>query len=253
MILRAILFATLAIPASAQQIVKTDEQAATEGEYLTYAAPWCRFHDTSLVAGRDYSNTVAYQSGALPNGVQITWRWPNIVSPKCGVWGYNFVSWGNYDGGKTRVAVTPRTVASLKTLRFTYGVDVAADPAGYNVLLETFLTRTAGKASDKAMEVGVFLHAPPSTRAWAAKGKQLGQCDGYSMAINPGPSGKTFATFIPAGTKTWGVWDAKAALDCLRAKGVIDGGWWINGAAIGIEPIKGIGTAVVRTWKVEVN
>jgi hypothetical protein len=255
LILALLLAFFAATPAAAQPVVKVDRQAATEGAYTAYNSPWCAYQDKTLVAGRDYINTVSYNSGDLAQAknVQFAWRWPDAKLRKvCGVLGYNFVAWGNYDNGKYPTPIAPRQVAAINDLVFGYQVDMAGDSRLFNGLGEFYLTKVAGDADTKAIEIGWMWNAPAETIKWAATGKQLGVfTDRYkkpwTVALNySGVAGK-YATFIPPGGKLdTGNFDGKGAIDFLRAADVVDGLWWLNGAAIGVEPLGGAASATVR-------
>jgi hypothetical protein len=254
--------ALLAAPALGQTIVKTDRQwDGAEGQHMVYASPWCA---DGLVAGRDYSDTIAYHPGnlATATNVQLSWRWPLVTSPRCGVRAYNHVAWGNYDGGLVRSPVARRQVSSIAAFTLDYEVEDAGGYStgynGYNGLGEFYLTTKAGDANSKAIEIGWYWNAPLATRAWAATGKQLGTFkdrykQSWKVAANVGGAAGMFVTFTPdnaTGRKVKGTFDGKGALDFLRAAGIVKGEWWINGAAIGVEPEKGMGTAVVRKFAV---
>lgn len=255
--------ALIATPLAAQTIVKTDRQwDGTEGQYQAYAAPWCaQFYDKSLVEGRDFVNTITYQAGDLASAknVQFTWRWPDVTQRKCGVYAYDHVAWGNYDGGAVRSPVAPRQVSSIKDFTLAYQVDYAADLKMFNGLGEFYLTKVAGDANTKAVEIGWFYNAPPETIAWAKTGKQLGTfTDRYgrawSVAANKGGAAGFYITFIPTGGKLFsGAFDGSGALTFLTAAGQIKPEWWVNGAAIGVEPLGWIGTALVRKFGVTVR
>jgi hypothetical protein len=260
--LLALALALIASPVAAQPVVKMDRQAATEGAYTAYNSPWCAYQDKSLVAGRDYINTVSFNSGDLAQAknVQFAWRWPDAKLRKvCGVFGYNFVAWGNYDNGKYPTPVAPRQVSTISDLVFGYQVDMAGDSRLFNGLGEFYLTKVAGDADTKAIEIGWMWNAPAETIAWAATGKQLGTFkDRYgkpwTVALNHSGVAGEYVTFIPPGGKLdTGNFDGKGALDFLLAAGVISAAWWMNGAALGVEPLGNHGAAIVRnfriTWK----
>jgi hypothetical protein len=258
----------LASPLAAQTIVKTDRQwDGTEGQYMVYASPWCANYDKTLVEGRDYSDTISYRTGdlATATNVQLSWRWPLVSSPKCGVRGYNHVAWGNYDSGSVRSPVAPRQVSSVADFTLTYEVEDAGGYAtgynGYNGLGEFYLTKVAGDANTKAIEIGWYWNAPSATRAWAKSGRDLGTFkdrnkQSWKVAANVGGAAGLFVTFTPdnaTGRKVKGDFDGKGAITYLTAAGVVQPTWWLNGAAIGVEPTGGVGTAVVRKFTVSVK
>ena len=258
------IFALIASPTVAQTVVKTDRQWTSEGPHMAFASPWCLNYDKTLVEGRDYSDTITYQTGDLSTAtnVQLSWRWPLVPSPKCGVRGYNHVAWGNYDSGAVRSPVAPRQVSSIADFTLAYEVEDAGGytvgTQGYNGLGEFYLTTKPGDANTKAIEIGWYWNAPLTTRAWAATGKQLGTFkdryrQSWKVSANVGGAAGLFVTFTPdnaSGRRVKGTFDGKGALDFLIAAGVVKQEWWLNGAAIGVEPVKGMGTAVVRKFAV---
>jgi hypothetical protein len=262
-----LMLAMFASPATAQLVIKGDREWSSEGPHMAYASPWCASYDKTLVEGRDYSDTITYQAGDLAKAtnVQLSWRWPLLPSPKCGVRGYNHVAWGNYDGGAVRSPVAPRQVKAIADFTLAYEVEDAVGHStgytGYNGLAEFYLTTKAGDANAKAIEIGWFWNAPPATRTWALTGRQLGTfTDRYKLpwkvAANVGGPAGLFITFTPAnatGRRVKRTFDGKGALDFLRAARLVKGDWWLNGAAVGVEPLAGTGTAMVRKFSVLVK
>jgi hypothetical protein len=249
----------LSVSVSAQTVKKGDSQWSSEGQFMTYAAPWCTRYDKSLLAERDFNNAISYDKGDLAAGrnVKLTWRWPAAErrSHKCGVFGYNYVGWGNYDGGAVRNRVAPRQVKSLKALAFSYEAQSSSNPEQFNGLGEFFLTRAPGAADQKTIEIGWFWNMPAFTRKWARTGRPLGRVIDshrvrWTVFVNQSGSAGTYVTFIPVDRRTAGTFEGKAALDYLRRSGLVNGDWWINGAAIGVEPLGGSGEATIRKFKV---
>jgi hypothetical protein len=249
----AILAALVATPATAQPVVKTDRQWSSEGEYMAYASPWCA-ERAGLVQGRDYANTITYETGNLANAkdVKLSWRWPTTLPRACGVYGYDHVAQWNYDTGAVRKPRAPVQVGQIAQLTIGYGVDFSAPQASFNGLGEFYLTSKPGDLSTKMVEIGWFWNAPPSTIMWAANSRNLGVFKdkyGKSWTVAADKSGAAglFVTFIPAnGRLSWGNFDATNALVYLQAAGVVKAEWYFNGYAVGIEPLKGSGTAIIR-------
>ena len=252
------LFSTLLLfgHAGAQTVAKSDREWTSEGSYTAYASPWCAFQDTSLVPGRDYVNTVSYRSGDLAHAknIRFSWRWPEPARRKCGVYGFNSVAWGNYDGGGVRAPVAPMQVSAIAEFTVAYDMAFAADSDTFNGLGEFYLTKVSGAADQKAIEIGCFWNAPPATVSWAAAGKQIGAFRdryGRNWTVAASEPGGGFVTFIPAGNKlTKGTFDAKGPIEFLRRAGLVEDGWWFNGIALGVEPLGGSGTAVVRKFQI---
>ncbi|MET0375384.1 MAG: hypothetical protein ABW128_14160 [Rhizorhabdus sp.] len=245
--------------ASAGTVSQSDKQWSSEGSYMAFASPWCSYIDKTLDQGTDYLDTVTYTAGDLATGknIQLKWRWPALAkrSPACGVFGYDQVAWGNYDGGRVMSPIAPRQVLSIKTLSLSHDITESAEDQEYNGLAEFYLTKEPGAANLKAIEIGWFWNAPAATVAWAATGRQLGTfSDRYSrkwtVSVNKGGASGTFVTFIPSGKLLAGTFDAKAAIDFLRDRGLVNGAWWFNGAAIGVEPLGNSGSALIRKFTV---
>jgi hypothetical protein len=235
---------------------------------MAFASPWCaQFYDKTLVEGRDYLQTIAYAKGDLARGknVQITWRWPLVRSPKCGVFGIPHIAWGNYDSGAVYSPVAPRQVFAINDLTVAYEVEDAAGYAkgvqGYNGLAEFYLTKVAGDANTKAIEIGWFWNTPKETRDWMLTGRQLGVWkdrfkQSWRVSVMKSGVAGTFATFSPnnaTGRDVKGMLDAKGAIAFLQAAGIVQPSWWFNGIGIGVEPLGGTGTVLVREFTPTLN
>jgi len=234
---------------------------------MAFASPWSTYSNPQLVEGRDFLDTISFRQGdlALGKDIQFSWRWPMERPQNVGVFAYNHLGWANYDGGDVRSPVAPRQVSSIADFTLAYEVEDAGGYAvgtqGYNGLGEFYLTTKPGDAHAKAIEIGWFWNAPLATRAWAATGKQLGTFkdryrQSWKVAANVGGAAGLYVTYTPdnaTGRKVKGTFDGKGAIDFLSAAGVVKGEWWLNGAAIGVEPLRGMGTAVVRRFDVVVR
>lgn len=254
----AITAALWATPCASQMLVRHDGEWASQWKYLVYAAPWCAKSHPSLVYNRDYQDEISWQSGQMPNNIKIKWRWPAASArpADCGAYGYNFVAYGNYDGGYTKVGIPAKQVRAISELTVSYAVDVQATAANFNGLFEFFLTNASGRTDQKAVEIGWLWHAPPKTREWAATGYKIGTfTDRYGKrwtvtANNTGVAG-LYIVFIPeGGSQLTGSFDVKGGLAFLKTGKFISDQLWFNGAAMGVEPLGGSGTTVVRSLKV---
>ena len=234
-------------------IVLQDGQPYFQGSYSAYASPWSTFFDKTLVHGTDYLDTITVRPSTFPNGTLIETRWPTTTPVKSGVWGYHAVSFGNYDGGKTPKAVTPRRVKDIRKLEQAFAFAYSGS-TNFNLLSEFYLTSRAGNAAAKVIEIGYFLHTPPSSARYnraatplgaftdsAGRGWMITQAKTYVM-VTP-----TDARDIPRGRI-----DIRELLDLLVRKGVISGDEWFNGIAFGMEPTEGGGRTRLRIihWRV---
>lgn len=249
---------SLAAPACAQQMIsKADRQWEGEGEYVVFASPWCSDFVKSLQQGRDYANTMRWQKGSLPNNVEITWRFPEPDKrpQQCGVFGYNFVGWGNYHNSTPRKSIPSRQIKNISELRFDYGIEVTGDPQKYGILAEFFLTRDPGHFGYKRVEVGFLPHVPRESLNFWKTQRQLGTFKDrwlrtWIVAQSKGGIAGSYVVFIPTvGTRMTGNIDAIGALRYLKAQNVISENWFFNGAAIGVEPLGGQGYAKLRYFR----
>lgn len=241
--------------ATGKRILLVDKQFYGAGQFLAYASPWCAYIDSKLKIGVDLVNTISFMAGNFPNGVDITASAPN-ENPNlhgCGVYGYHFAAYGNYDGGAAPVAVTPRQVSSITsfTQKFSWHpVYGAAD--NYNVLNEFYVTSVAGVTSGKVAEIGLMLHASASA-AWLAKsGTQIGTWTDDSGRVWKVSQVKKFIIVIPADGKDArsGSIDFGKLLKFLVSRGVLTGKEWVNGAAIGLEPVIATSAITVDSWSI---
>lgn len=246
-------------PAPPQIEVRTDEAFASEGVYSVLPMPWCAHVERSLKAGRDYANAIRWRRGTLPREVAISWRFPPVAKrpAKCGVFGYDFVAWGNYHDTASQAAVRARRVGDIAALRFDYALTARADPQSYNMLAEFYLTRAKGDFGTKAIEIGFLTHLPEVSRNFWRTQRQLGVFldryrQSWTVSFNSGGFAGGFAAFLPPPgvSRPSATLDAKGALDFLRARRLVDAHWWFNGAAMGIEPHGGSGSATLHRWNV---
>ncbi|QIF03117.1 hypothetical protein [Roseimicrobium sp. ORNL1] len=189
---------------------------------------------------------------SFPANVEFTWYWPLTAPKESGVYGYNAVSFGSYDGGVPQTPITPRQVKDIGALEVNYGFDAARPVGDFNVLAEFFLTKSVG--GDKVAEIGFFLRPAKSAVEFVNAGEQLGTYTDASgrvwkVAVQPAPHGP-FYMFLPSAEVPAGSIDFKAALSFLQGKGKVSGEEWFNGLAFGIEPITGSGSVRVQSLTV---
>jgi hypothetical protein len=247
------------VSAGAQTIVAKDRKWTSEGSYMAFASPWCAYSNPSLTEGTDYADSMSYDTGDLGTGTDITikWRWPALAQKpaNCGVYAYNHVAWGNYDGGAVRAPVPSRQVMSISALAISYTFQESANDQWYNGLAEFYLTTEAGAANKKAIEIGWFWNSPLLTTAWAKTGRQLGTfTDRYgkkwAASVRKSGAANNYVLFVPTEQRLSGTLDGKGAIDFLRNAGVVNGSWWFNGFAIGVEPTGSSGAAILRKFSV---
>ena len=232
-----------------------DKEFFTKGSFIAYAGPWSTYFGTGLELkhGIDYVDEIAVRPESFPANVDFSWHWPLVPAKNAGVYGYNALSFGNYDGGSPEVAVESRQIKTISTLTETFRFSTARPIGDFNLLTEFFLTSEKG-SEKKVAEIGFFLRTAKSAIAFADAGEQLGTFTdasgrAWKVGKQPAPHGPYYM-FIPTGDVLEGSVDFKAALDFLRAKGQLTGEEWFNGLAFGIEPIAGSGSVHVESLAV---
>jgi len=230
-----------------------DREFYTRGNFIAWAGPWSTDFGPGkeMKHGVDFADEIAFDPGTFPSKVEFSWHWPLKAPAHTGVYGYNAVSFGSYDGGLPEQAVTPRQIEAITALTETFRFTMARPIGEFNVLSELFLTTEP--AGTKVGEVGFFLHASESAMTFAEAGEQLGDYldaagRSWKVAKQPAPHGP-FYLFIPNGDVLEGTVDFKAALEFLRGKGHITGKEWFNGLAFGVEPVTGSGSMRLEKWE----
>ncbi|QIG80970.1 hypothetical protein [Stakelama tenebrarum] len=246
-----------ALPADPQQarerVELGDRDYFTAGRYAAYASPWCADFDRSLRVGRDLVNRITLDRAAFPDNSRISVRAPD-ASPGahgCGVYGYHFLAYGNYHAGRTQRPVPPRRVRDIAALDMAFAFTVAG-PGEYNVLAEFYLTREPGSHRDQRAEIGWFLHPSPTSLAFARSETRLDDyLDGQGRRWQLYRADRFLMLFAAdGGDVPQGTVDMKHLLDELVRRDLIEDGWWFNGAAIGVEPVRGESRLDLQRWHI---
>jgi len=254
--LSCILLPVSAISAAEPPRVLADKEFYTKGSFIAYAAPWSTYDgpNAGLKHGVDYQDEITVEPKAFPSNTGFNWHWPLTPPKESGVYGYNAVSYGSYDGGVPETAIEPKQVKAIRTLSESFTFTMARPTGDFNVLTEFFLTGEKGGV-EKLAEIGFFLHASKSAITFATDGEQLGTFRDaarreWKVSVQPAPAGPYYM-FLPEGDVLTGTVDFKAALDFLKAKGKLAGTEWFNGLAFGIEPVTGSGSLKLESLKID--
>jgi hypothetical protein len=197
-----------------------------------------------LKQGKDYID-VATIAATCPNETVFEWFWPTAKAKNAGVYGFDAISWGQYDGGTPETPITPRSLASLSVWSVAYSLDYVTS-GEWNQLSETYLRDTSGT---KRLEMGFLTHIPATTVAWIKADAQLGAfTDRFGRAWkavrHAGASAAVpYVTFSPPdnANRTSGALDFLGAARWLQAKGLVSSAWMAQGLAVGVEPVTGSG------------
>lgn len=224
------------------------------GRYSAYAQPWGAEQSPYFSWFSRHGDRTYIDTRSFPARTTFGWRWPPAgPGNNLGVWSYNHVGYGDYDGAQPDEPVPPLRVRDIKVFRQDYAWRISSDYGSANLLTEFYLRSDPEDEESKLLEVGWFLHAPQHTLDFMDEARQLGefvdpQGRRWRVAIDD-----TFCMFALAdGTdSTKGSLDMLAALNWLVEKKVAGPDAWVTGVAIGAEALRGMGTIDLDSWKVE--
>jgi hypothetical protein len=240
--------------AKSGQLVVPAKTAFTKGPYFLYLQPWGGEQVSWTRPWARHADAATVDLKRFPAETTMVWRWPPMApSGGTGVWGYDQVSYGNYDGGLPEQAVAPLRVRDLKALRQSFRWSIANRLGEGNVLTEFYLRSSATDGDAKTLEIGWFLHTPAISRKFFDGSRLIGlyideQGRRWTVRI-----ADKFTMFAPekAGDIPSGTIDMLHALRWLQAKGAVTGAEWMWGVAIGVELVRGYGSFTLHDWKVE--
>lgn len=239
----------------------------TKGQWNYYGGMWSRFFDSRLTettelsqaggASNNYYVRASVPPSGFPNSWTQTWMTPSNYSytrPGApGVYGYLATSYCNYDNGSNNPAgCVQRQVDNIFTLTTEFSMVATALPGSalgdFNILHEFYLTSAPGNLDTKRLEVGVILHASEGGVRFHAGGTPIGVfTDRWGNSWTCVRNG-TFVTFLRANGANLlsGAFDWREALTFLKSRGHVDGAWWFNGIAMGVEPTRNGGTLSIQ-------
>lgn len=248
----AAVWSTAARPGPGQVVVAA-KTPYSQGLYFAYAQPWGGERSALTRWWAPHADTIAVDLKRFPDNTTTHWRWLPF-SPRSGpgVWSYQAVMHGNYDGGEPEEAIPPARVNAVRRFSqdFAWSIDNRYGDA--NVLTEFYLRSSPTDPDAKLLEVGWLLHAPAHSRRYFEAAQLVGRyTDPQGRAWEVRRDGKfcMFAPQIP-GDVTSGTIDMRAALAWLQRTGTIRGDEWLWGVAFGSEAIKGIGGLSISHWSV---
>jgi hypothetical protein len=226
----------------------------TKDTYFGYVSPWGGLQMWQTRAWSRIGDHMVVNWKHFPAKTRISWRWPPFAPTNgAGVWGYNFAAYGNYADTPTETPVAPIRVRDLKVLRQTFRWSITNRWGDADVLTEFFLRANQTDEAAHRLEVGWFLHTPPSIRAFFEKSRMVGQYRDPSGREWTVRISERYCMFAPktAGDLTSGEIDMLHALRWLQSRGLVKGDEWLWGLAIGAEPITGLGELTLHDWNVK--
>lgn len=250
--LGVLLWATRPSPGPGQLVLPA-KTAFTKGSYFAYAQPWGGETNPVLKYWAPYADSLVLDLKHFPNNTQVHWRWtPLKASFGPGVWGFDGVMHGNYDGGLPEQPVTPVRVRDLKMLRQSFAWRISETYGSGNVLTEFYLRSNVDDNESKVLEIGWLLHMPPSTRKFFEISAPVGlyvDAQGRRWMVRIAEKFCMFAPEKPGDVRS-GTIDMLAALKWLQSKGRIKGDEWMSGSGLGVEPVNGFGKFTIERWAI---
>jgi hypothetical protein len=234
------------------RILKRDGENYYQGRYLGFASDWSvTVGKAKLRKGIDYADHLVIDPATFPAGTVMHWQWPN-VAPKFGVYGYVHIAYGYYAGGVPKERVAPVQVADAGDIRAEVAVGSRTDPSTYNLLCETFLTGKPGDfPGSRGLEIGFLMNISGPGRTFFNSSEQLGRwTDPAGVAWQVAVKDKYLMLIPVGGPKFAGTLYYGAVMKWLMRNGRLTGREWFNGAALGVEPVRGDGSLRVRRWNV---
>ena len=235
------------------QIVLPAKTPFTKGSYFAFAMPWGGEMVAVLKPWSPHADSIVVDLDRFPAQTKVHWRWPPVnagFGP--GVWGYNAVMYGNYDGGEPERPIAPVRMRDLRELRQSFGWTIDNRLGDGNVLTEFYLRSSTTDVHAKVIEIGWFFHMPDSTRAFFDGSAPVGVFVDAQKRRWMVRMADKFCMFAPEkpGDLRAGTLDMLPPLEWLRQKGKITGDEWMSGLAIGVEPVRGLGSLSIERWSV---
>lgn len=226
----------------------------TKGAYFAYSQPWGAERSGLANWWSPLATSMGIDTSRFPDNTTAHWRWPPFAPRNGpGVWSYQAVMHGNYDGGETETPIPPRRVHDVQAYSqdFAWTIDEAHGQA--NVLTEFYLRSSPTDSESKLLEVGWLLHTPEHSRKYFEAARKVGTYtdpQGRTWDVRIDAKYCMFApqqqSDIPKGTI-----DMRAALTWLQQTGLITGNEWLWGVALGAEAISGTGQVSIQHWSVK--
>jgi hypothetical protein len=234
-----------------------DRQPFTKGSYFAWLAPWGA---GSLQPGKDYTESLTLDPETFPARTQIRWSWPAQppAMSMAGVYNFLAVSFGDQYGTQVQAPIPPRQVAAITALTQTHDLAIEGAPDGFDVVVDYFLTREAGKHDVHLFEVEIFLHTPAFSHDYVRSVEQVGtftdrHARTWTVAINRKNGHGPAILFMPVGREDVlrDTIDIQAMHIWLMARGVLSGREWFNGLGLGAEVRQGNGLLVIKHFSVD--
>lgn len=246
----------------ASAIVIPDRTNYTVGQFLSYSSPY-NAAGTACVVGSTCGDLIRIPAVGYPNGTTASWTWPKLGCGASGggLCGYvGQVTYGNYDSGVPKVAVTPVQVAAMHNFIEQIQLSsVTGSSSDFNILNEFYLTSVRGNAATKVAEIGFFENLSDMGQLYFASGTPCASYTDLNRHVwacryqQGGSSGAYFMYYSGARVLS-ATLDFKAVINSLLSQHRLSSaGLWVNGVAVGIEPMRNSGSYTVSKFSITLN
>lgn len=239
-------------PLSESHLKLADREFYSKGRFIAYAAPWCAEGRKELVVGKDIEGAIMLDQVRFPAETTIVSRAPD-ASPNiygCGVYAFNHIAYGNYNGGIPKISVAPIQVSAIRKLTASFALEHQGG-GEYNVLQEFFLQSAVSPPGRQVAEIGFFHHASPSAIVFAKTGRRYADyTDAEARTWHVYRKARYFMFFPAGGELLSGRLDMRHVLDEMVRRRLLKGTEWFTGVAVGVEPVGGRSSLTVRRWDI---
>jgi lysophospholipase L1-like esterase len=220
------------------------------------------YNKATLDGGLTGSDSALVQAAQFPNNTTISWTWPTRT-PGIPI-GYNQICYGDYFNTVAAAPITPSQINAINALTTAINFSHSTSPSNSHVvILDWFLTDApnAHGAGHHKAEIEMALTAPSYFQGYVSAigggiaGAQLGTVTlsgiQFTAARDDTANSGAYPDFVFMPTDladhTGVVIDINAVHQWLISKGQINGGWYYNGHAFGVEPTSGTGSITVSS------
>lgn len=220
--------------------------SAYTGMYYTNLVP-------DFDEGEDFTNQMSIRE-VVPGKAYFEWTLPEEDPVAAGVYGYNHIAIGNYDGNWSEEEITPRQLYTITDLTINSTVSITDEHS--SALDEFWLTEEGhendGTSVGSLAEIGLIrlfqTHALSFFESGATVGTYVDEGVTYEVkdcGVNAQGSKYYLCGRLDRG-EIQGPFKWHKYFELLMNEGLPVGDGYINGIAMGVEPRYGNGTANVR-------
>lgn len=216
-----------------------------KGDWFVYLGPW---GSDGLTPGVDFDHSATFRASEFPNGLTVNWDFPNQAPPSGGVFGYDFLAYGNYNNSSNGRPVSAVQISALTSAFMTFDWSYAGSD-NFGLLAEAYLNSAADAApGTRVVAVDWFLHSntPIDGTYIGSFTDGFGVSWGVKYATGAATPGAYIRIYPLDGEDVLtGGLDWKFAIDYAVSQGLATSDLYLTGVAFGSEVASGGG---VGSW-----